>query len=234
MRFVYVPGGRRWYRWLLDVAVVVVVLWVVRERAWRWELDCAWQGTRASCVRVSEDSFGRRKEQRVEGIRGLAFVKDMHVGFVTDASHADEFALFGMNEITVGDAAQADEVRRFADERSPKTIAYRAGLPHPVLVTLAGLLAIFAWGFFTRTRKFYVEVDRESKSLRVARGLLRGEVSFPLASVTPKLESARGGARVALVGKGEAFRFDESYHSGTHHAEFVERLKAALPGGEGS
>lgn len=226
-RFNYVPQSRRWFHTLLDLAVIVGVLAFVYERAWHWEVSCAWKGTRASCTYVREDAIGRRIERRIDGIRGLAFQKGNHVGFVTDATHADELSLFATSEVEVGSSAKAEELRRFADERSPESVDLGAGLPHPVLVTGLGLLAILAWAFFTRTRRFHVTV--EPKELVVDAGLLRGVERFDRATTTIELEHSKGDAhRVCFKTKDGPRRLTERHLPGEHHAAFARAVALAM------
>jgi hypothetical protein len=230
-RFDYVPRARRWFHWIFDIVIITAVLYGVWKYAWHWEVACSWQGNRASCTRVSEDSLGRRKVQDVQGIRGLAYEKDLRVGFVTDADHADELALFATNEILVGTPEEADELRRFGDERYPKSVAYRGGLPRPVLVTAFGLLAILGWAFFTRTRRYRVTVDPGERVLTVDRGILRGTERFELATTKVELEHGGGGThRVALRTKDGVQPITDAYHSGTHHGAFVRAVTAAMAG----
>lgn len=228
-RFAYVPRPRRFVRALLDLVVLAGVLAFVYERAWHWEVACAWSGTRASCTYVREDAIGRRIEHRIEGIRGLAFQKGNRVGFVTDASHADELSFFATSEVIVGTSVQADELRRFADERSPEVVEYQAGLPHPSVVTALGLVAILAWAFFTRTRRFFLRVDRDAKELVVSAGLLRGTQRYPLATTTIEVEHAKGDAhRVVLQTKEGPRPLTEAYHAGEHHAALVRAVASAM------
>jgi hypothetical protein len=227
--FLYVPRERRWFHWIIDLAVIGVILAGVWQYAWHWEVDCAWHGMRASCTRTSEDALGRTKVQHVDGIRGLAFARDRRVGFVTDAEHAADSALFATDEIALGSNEDADELRRFADERYPRSVAYRAGLPRPVFVTVLGLLAIFAWGFFTRTRKFRIKVDPRERVLEVNAGLLRGTERYELATTSIALEHGGGGKhRVCLATKDGRRPLTEAYHPGKHHAAFVRAATAAM------
>lgn len=227
-RFAYVPRSPRWFRAVLDLAVVVGVLAFVHQRAWRWEVDCAWAGTRASCTWVREDAIGRRIERRVEGIRGLAFRKGTSVGFVTDAAHADERSLFATSEIAVGTDEQADQLRRFADERTPESVELAAGLPHPVWITVAGLVAILAWAFFTRTRRFHLTIDRAARALVVDAGWLRGVQRFDLATTEIDVESRGDAHRVRLVTKGGPRRLTDAYHPGEHHAALARAVTRAM------
>ncbi len=230
--FNYVPRSRRWFHTLLDLAVIAGVLYVVYDRAWHWEVACAWSGTRASCTYVREDAIGRRIERHIEGIRGLAFQKGNRVGFVTDATHADELSLFATSEVEVGSSAEADELRRFADERLPESVDLRAGLPHPVAVTVLGLLAILAWAFFTRTRRFHVTVDPKERALVVNAGLLRGTQRFDLATTTVDVEHAKGsGHRVCFKTKDGPRRLTDAFHSGEHHAAFARAITLAMKDG---
>lgn len=231
-RFNYVPRSRRWFHTLLDLVVLVVVLGFVHERAWHWEVTCAWKGTRASCTYVREDAIGRHLERHIEGIRGLAFKKGNSVGFVTDATHADELSLFATSEVEVGSRDEAEALRRFADERTPESIELDAGLPHPVFVTVLGLVAILAWGFFTRTRRLHLTVDAKEKKLVVDAGILRGTQSFDLATTTIDLErDSRGAHRVCLTTKDGPRRLSEGYFAGEHHAALVRAVSVAMKGG---
>ncbi|CAN5749943.1 hypothetical protein BH09MYX1_BH09MYX1_08060 [soil metagenome] len=227
--FDYVPRRRRWFQFLLDIAVVVALVYGVYKAAWWWKLDCSWHGTRAECTRISEDSLGRRKVQQVDGIRGLAFQQDNHVGFVTDADHADELALFATHEVLVGSTAEALELRRFADEREPEVVAYHAGIPHPLVISILGLLAVFAWAFFTRTRRYRITIDPAARELVLSRGIFRGSERSPLGDVNVELEQGtKGTYRVCLRSKATTSHITQLYHVGTHHCDFVTVASAAL------
>ena len=224
--FVYVPRARRWFHWFVDLAIVAGILFAVWQFAWHWEVSCSWQGNRASCTRVSEDALGRRKLQQIDGIRGLAFVRDTRIGFVTDAEHAGAAALFATDEVAVGTLDEADELRRFADERYPRSVAYRAGLPRPGFVTAFALLAVFAWAFFTRTRRFRLTVDPRERVLKLDGGWLRGKERFELATTKLEVEHATGGKhRVALRTKGGTRPLTDAYHPGKHHAALVRAVQ---------
>ncbi len=224
--FVYVPRARRWFHWFVDLGIVGAILFGVWQYAWHWEISCAWQGTRASCTRTSEDAIGRRKVQQIDGIRNLAFARDLHVGFVTDAEHAGTASLFATDEVVVGTPEQADELSRFADERYPRSVTYRAGLPRPHFVTVFGLLAVFAWAFFTRTRRYRVTVDPRERLLVVDGGWLRGKERFELGTTQLEVEHATGGRhRVALRTKDGARPITDAYHPGKHHAALVRAVR---------
>lgn len=227
-RMVYVPSPRGWLLRFVDLAFVVAVLAFVYTRAWHWQLDCAWQGNRASCTRVADDSLGRRLVQHVEGIRGLAFHRDTRVGFVTDATHADNVSLFGMNEVALLDAAQADEVARFADDRLPRSVSYQEGFAHPVLISVFGLFAIFAWALFTRERRWFVTVDAKERMVTVSGGFLRGVERFEIAATKFQLERSGARARVKVKSKDTELALGDGYRDGPHHEAFVGAVTAAM------
>ena len=105
---------------------------------------------RASCSVEAEDSLGRVKAQRIEGIRGAAFILGADVGLVTDAANKDELAFFGTQVIQLRRPADAKALYDFAERRVPDRVAFATGVAHPLWLTLALLGALLAYAVLSR------------------------------------------------------------------------------------
>jgi hypothetical protein len=145
-----VPLLRRLAFWLVDLAVVVVVVACVLHFCRRRSVACSWEGMRASCRVETEDSLGRVERHTIAGVRGAAYLDGLYVGLVTDARNKDDLALFGTSEIEVANVADARRLRAFADDHEPDHIAISSGVAHPRWVTAGLLASLLVYGFVSR------------------------------------------------------------------------------------
>jgi hypothetical protein len=145
---------RRLLFWIVDLAAIAVVVACIVHFSRRKTVDCSWRGMRASCAVEAEDSLGRVESERIDGIRGVAYISGPVVGLVTDATHHDDLALFGTRMIELERPSDAKGLYDFADQRTPDHIAFASGVAHPLWMTVGLLAALVAYAFLSsRARK---------------------------------------------------------------------------------
>jgi hypothetical protein len=227
--FHYRPKARARWRIVVDLAVIGFALWFVLHTAWRRDLRCAWEGHLASCTTTTENALGKIESQSFGGIRSAAFQTGPTVGFVTDMVNRDPDASFGTRVVTVDTDQEAADLRAFADDRVPKSVAYFSGVKHPLYVTLAAMLGLFVFAFLTRTATLRVTVDANEGLLILRRGPFDVE-RFELAKVKGfEVENAEAGLhRVWLRTPGGDRALSKGFLPGEHHHTFVAAVNGAL------
>ena len=141
---------RRLLFWIVDLAAIAGIVACILHFSRRQSVDCAWHEMRASCAVEAEDSLGRVKAERIEGIRGAAFVLGADVGLVTDASNKDALAFFGTQVIQLRRAPDAKALYDFAERRVPDRVSFASGVAHPLWLTLALLGVLLAYAVVSR------------------------------------------------------------------------------------
>jgi len=228
---VYVPEPRGCLGRIFDAIVIVAIIALTARYARRQEIACEWRGATASCTTSIVSAFGRRSTSLIEGIHSFAYRSGEKIGVVTDARNKDEKASFGTREIETWDAASADAIESFADQRK-KSVAIAHGPTHPIAITIVAMLAVLGYAWITRPHALLVTIDPTSivivrRALTFARTERydRAEIRAFDVESAPRAQGA--GHRVRLV-RGDFLPLTRAFFPGKHHHKFAERACAAL------
>lgn len=230
--FWYAPRPRGWLRWLLDVALVVLVTALALALCRRKTVSCEWpERQTATCEVVTENAVGALRRESLAGIKSFAYRHRREVGFVTDAKNKDATANFGTRSIEMWDDASAAALEAFARERSGPRFSATRGPDSPPLLG-AGLFALFAlYVLATRRAVYALTVDRGAGRIDVREGGLFGaRQSFDLDRVKAvEVERKAKALRVRLVLEdGARVPISPVYTPGVHHETFAKQVRRAM------